>query len=315
MNSVKTSVGIDVSKAVLDLYAHPTGVSQQVSYDPVGVGGLVAELQALEPDIVVLEATGGLEVSVVSELAAAQLPVVVVNPRQVRDFARATGRLAKTDRLDARVLAEFGAGVNPPLRELPDAAQRELQELVTRRHQLVKMLTMEKNQLQRAGGRVRSGIAAHVEWLGEQLGEVEQEISQLLRANPAWQERAKMLQSVPGVGPVACATVIARLPELGRLNGKEIAALVGVAPFNRDSGTLRGRRSVWGGRREVRSVLYLAALSASRHNPPIRTFYQRLVAAGKAKKVALTACMRKLLTILNSMAKSGQHWNPQTTTP
>ena len=147
------------------------------------------------------------------------------------------------------------------------------------------------------------------------MGEVEQEISQLLRANPAWQERAKMLQSVPGVGPVACATVIARLPELGRLNGKEIAALVGVAPFNRDSGTLRGRRSVWGGRREVRSVLYLAALSASRHNPPIRTFYQRLVAAGKAKKVALTACMRKLLTILNSMAKSGQHWNPQTTTP
>ena len=296
-----------------------------MQYDGAGVERLVADLRDLGPDIVVVEATGGLEEELVMTLAAAELPVAVVNPRQTRDYARSTGRLAKTDRLDAQALAEFGAGVQPEVRALPTAELRELQSLVTRRQQLVELLTMElltmeRNRMRRAHVRLRGGIQAHIGWLEGQLREVEQEIGELLDASPAWQARAKLLQSVPGVGPVTCATLIVQLPELGRLSRQEIAALVGVAPFNRDSGTMRGRRSIWGGtswwwRRRVRSVLYLAALAATRHNPTIRTFYQRLVAAGKAKKVALIACVRKLVHLLNSMVRSGQHWNPAIATP
>ena len=303
-------VGIDIAQDALDICVHPSGEVWRVGHNPAGAKKLVKSLGTHAPSLVVLEATGGLEVSLVATLAAAQLPVVVVNPRQVRDFARATGRLAKTDRLDAQTLAEFGAAVNPPIRPLPDAKLRELQEMVGRRQQVTIMLTMEKHRLNRVSDRVRQYIAASIAGLNTQLRQLDQDIGELLHSTPEWQERSQLLLSVPGVGPVLCSTIIARLPELGRLNRKEIAALAGVAPFNRDSGKLRGKRTVWGGRRQLRRVLYMAALSATRVNPVIREFYQRLVEAGKPKKLALTACMRKLLTILNSMVRHGRHWDP-----
>ena len=241
--------------------------------------------------------------------AGAGLPVAVVNPRQARDFARATGRLAKTDRLDAQVLADFGAAVNPRIHSLPYAQSQELRELTTRRQQFVSMRTMEKTRLPRTSGKVRQYIEASITNLNAQFREVGQHISMLLLSCPEWRERAQVLRCVPGVGPMLCATIIARLSELGELNRKQVAALAG-APFNRDSGTLRGRRSVWGGRRQLRSVPYMATLSATSSNPMLRGFYQRLVTTGKLPKVAITACMRKLLTVLNSMVKSGQPWNP-----
>ena len=303
-------VGIDIAQDALDICVHPSGEVWRVGHNLAGAKKLVKSLGGYAPSLVVLEATGGLEVSLVATLAAAQLPVVVVNPRQVRDFARATGRLAKTDRLDAQTLAEFGAAVDPPIRPLPDAKLRELQELVGRRQQITIMLTMEKHRLNRGSDRVRQYIAASIAGLNTQLRQLDQDIRELLHSTPEWQERSQLLLSVPGVGPVLCSTIIARLPELGRLNRKEIAALAGVAPFNRDSGKLRGKRTVWGGRRQLRRVLYMAALSATRVNPVIREFYQRLVEVGKPKKLALTASMRKLLTILNSMVRHGRHWDP-----
>jgi len=260
--------------------------------------------------VVVVEATGGLEISLTAALGVAGLPVAVVNPRQVRDFARATGKLAKTDKLDAQLLAQFGAMVQPPARPLPDAQHRELQAMVTRRQQLIGMLTAEKNRLRRTTPRVRHQIEVHVQWLREQLREVDRDLEHFLRTSPLWQEDAKVLRSAPGVGPIVTATLIARLPELGSLNCKQVAALVGVAPFNRDSGTLRGKRTVWGGRGALRTALYMATLVATRHNPVLRAFYQRLCNAGKPKKVALTACMRKLLIILNSMIKNHRTWSP-----
>ena len=315
MEKERPSVGIDVSKAALDLWLYPGGKSWQAEHTPAGISALAEELVALEPAVVVVEATGGLEVSLTVALGAAGLPVTVVNPRQVRDFARATGRLAKTDKLDAQVLAQFGAMVRPPVRPLPEEARRELRALVTRRQQLLVMITAEKNRMRRTTPGVRQRIEVNVKWLRAQLKELDRDQGDFLRSSPLWQEDAKLLRGVPGIGPIVTATVIARLPELGSVNGKEVAALVGVAPFNRDSGTLRGKRTVWGGRGPLRTALYMATLVAVRHNPVLRDFYQRLCAAGKPKKVALTACLRKLLVILNSMLKHRRPWAPVAQNP
>ena len=285
-----------------------------VDYDEQAVSELVSCLRTAEPTTVLLEATGGLEVPLVSALAAAALPVVVVNPRQVRDFARATGKLAKTDALDAQVLAHFAEAVRPSVRPLRDADTQELNSLTTRPNQLVAMLVSEKNRLGRASYSVRPSIQSHITWLEQELSDLDNDLREALRRSPVWREKDDLLRSVPGVGEQLSLSLLAYLPELGTLNRKQIAALVGVAPFNRDSGPRRGKRSVWGGRIRVRATLYMAALSASRYNPVLRVFYQRLLAAGKPKKVALTACMRKLLTILNAMIKSGQHWTPQINT-
>ena len=269
----------------------------------------LVQLAELTPTLVVLEATGGLETFLVGELAGAQLPVVVVNPRQVRDFAKAVGKLAKTDALDAQVLAHFGEATKPDLRPLPNASTQELQALLARRRQVVEMITAEKNRYRTATRRLKPQIQEHIHWLEQQLKELDQDLSELLRSSPVWRTKEKLLVSVPGVGPVLTVTLLAGLPELGLLNRREIAALVGVAPFNRDSGTLRGKRTVWGGRSSVRATLYMATLAATRYNSVMRAFYQRLLEAGKPKKVALTACMRKLLTILNAMLKHNLSWN------
>ena len=267
------------------------------------------QLAELAPTLVVLEATGGLETFLVGELAGAQLPVVVVNPRQVRDFAKAVGKLAKTDALDAQVLAHFGEATKPDLRPLPDDSTRELQALLARRRQVVEMVTAEKNRCRTATQRLQPQIQEHIRYMEKQLKELEQGLSELLSSSPVWRTKEKLLGSVPGVGPVLTVTLLAGLPELGRLHRREIASLVGVAPFNRDSGTLRGKRTVWGGRSSVRATLYMATLAATRYNSVMRAFYQRLLEAGKPKKVALTACMRKLLTILNAMLKHNLSWN------
>jgi transposase len=255
-----------------------------------------------------LEATGGMEIPLTSALATAGLPVVVVNPRQVRDFAKASGHLAKTDALDAQVLAQFAEMMRPQPRPLPDAEARALTALLTRRRQLVEMLTAEKNRLLSAPSPIRTRLRTHITWLERELQSTNTTLAEAIRQSPVWREKDELLRSVPGVGPVVTSTLLANLPELGTLTHKQIAALVGVAPLNRDSGTLRGRRTVWGGRAQVRAVLYMGAIVAARFNPVIRVFYQRLQRAGKAKKVALTACMRKLLTILNAMLKHRMPW-------
>ena len=314
MKQEETYVGIDVAKARVDIATRPGGDVWSVDYDEQAVSELVFSLLAMEPTMVLLEATGGLEVPLVSALAAAALPVVVVNPRQVRDFARATGKLAKTDALDAQVLAHFAEAVRPSVRPLRDADTQELNFLTTRRSQLVTMLVSEKNRLGRASHSVRPRIQSHITWLEQELSDLDNDLREALRRSPVWREKDDLLRSVPGVGEQLSLSLLAYLPELGTLNRKQIAALVGVAPFNRDSGPRRGKRSVWGGRSRVRATLYMASLSASRYNPVLRVFYQRLLAAGKPKKVALTACMRKLLTILNAMIRSGQHWTPQVNT-
>jgi len=294
----------------LDIAVRPSGERWHVANDAAGCGDLVERLRVLAPRRIVLEATGGFEAAVVAALAAAGLPVVVVNPRQVHDFAKAVGQLAKTDAISAAVLAHFAEAVQPPVRSLPDATTQELQHWLARRRQLVEMLTAEENRRQAAPLLVRPQIQAHLSWLRRQLTQVERTVKELIQRSPVWREAQHLLISVPGVGPVVSTTLLADLPELGQLNRKEIAALVGVAPFNRDSGTLRGQRTIWGGRAPVRTVLYMAALVATRVNPIIRAFYLRLLAAGKPKKVALTACMRKLLTILNAMMKQRTAWNP-----
>jgi len=301
-------VGIDVAKERLDVAPRPVGAGWQVANDERGVVELVARLDQLRPALVVLEATGGMELPLVGALAAAGLPVVVINPRQAREFAKATGRLAKTDAIDAQVLAHFAEAVRPRLRPLADAAAQELSALMTRRRQLIEMLTAERNRLRTAAPAVRPDIQEHIRWLERRLADLDGDLSQTIRSSDIWREKDDLLQSAPGVGPVVSTTLLADLPELGALNRKEIAALVGVAPLNRDSGTLRGRRTVWGGRSKVRSALYMATLVATQRNPVIRIFYQRLLSAGKPKKVALTACMRKLLTILNAMSRSRTPW-------
>jgi transposase len=303
-------IGIDVAKAQADVAVHPTGLQWQAPYTEEGVQELVSRIHALEPTLVLLEASGGLEIPLVSALATAHLPVVVVNPRQVRDFARATGKLAKTDSLDAQVLAHFAEAVRPTPRPLPDAEAKALTALVARRHQLISMLVAEKNRLGKALTSVQPRIQTHIRWLEQELEGMDRDLQTMLQQSPLWREKENLLRSVPGVGPQLTLSLLAYLPELGTLDRKRIAALVGVAPFNRDSGPFRGRRRVWGGRVRVRTTLYMATLVASRHNPVIRAFYQRLLAAGKPKKLALTACMRKLLTILNAILKHLTPWRP-----
>ena len=305
-------VGIDVAGDWLDISVSGEGEVWRVGNDTAGVREVVERLGALEPQGIVLEATGGLESAVVAELTAVALPVSVVNPRQVRDFARATGRLAKTDVIDAGMLARYGEAVQPEVRSLPDADMQALRGLVVRRRQVVDMLTAERNHMAQATPWVRRRVARHIAVLQRQLVAVDRELARLIQANPVWRARDELLRSVPGVGNVTARLLVANLPELGQLNRKQIAALVGVAPHNRDSGSYRGKRSVWGGRAPVRAGLYMATLVATRRNAVIRAFYARLCAAGKPKKVALTACMRKLLTILNRMLRSQSPWNPTT---
>ncbi len=303
-------VGIDVAKAELEVVVRPSGARWTVTNNAAGLAQLQERLQASAPSLIVLEATGGYEVAVVAALATAALPVVVLNARQVRDFARATGRLAKTDAIDAGVLAHFAEVVRPPVRPLPDTMTQSLQAWLLRRRQLVEMLLAEEQRRSRAPRPIQRQIDQHVRWLRAQLGAVEKDLAQTLRESPVWREKDNLLRSVPGVGPVLTTTLLGDVPELGQLNRKQIAALIGVAPLNRDSGTYRGRRAVWGGRARVRATLYMATLTAARYNPVIRAFYERLVAAGKPKKVALTACMRKLLTILNALIARRTAWKP-----
>lgn len=301
-------VGIDVSKSFLDVAMLSSKKVWRVSNDAAGVDQLRKQLTEAAPELVILEATGGLEAFVVGRLAEAFLPVVVANPRQIRDFARATGRLAKTDRIDSEVLAEFGRAIRPSPRVLRDADQEQLRALMMRRQQLVEMLVAEKNRLRTASAVVRPSIESHIEWLEKQQRDLNRDLNQFIKASPLWQAKAKLLTSAPGIGSTMSAGLLAWLPELGRLNRHEIAALAGLAPFNRDSGTLRGKRMVWGGRSELRSLLYMATLTAVRWNPALAAFYRRLRLAGKPGKVALTAAMRKFLVILNTMVKNNSPW-------
>jgi transposase len=305
-------VGIDVAKAELVVATRPNGERWTVENDERGLRTLVERLRRDVPELIVLEATGGYELLCVAALAAVQFPVVVVNPRQVRDFARATGQLAKTDRIDADILALFAERVRPAVRALPDADAQELDALLARRRQLLEMLQAERNRLGQVFGRgkqpVKKSLKAHIAFLERELRMADTDLGDMVRQSPAWRERDDLLQSVPGVGKVLSFTLLADLPELGQLSRREIAKLVGVAPLSRDSGTLRGRRFIHGGRATVRAVLYMAALVATRRNPVIRAFYARLLAVGKPKKLALVACMRKLLTILNTMVRTRQAW-------
>lgn len=300
-------VGIDVSKAQLDVAVRPEG-RFAVSNDDAGWARILAHVQAVAARLVVLEATGGYEVGLAGMLAAAGVPVAVVNPRQVRDFAKATGRLAKTDALDAQTLAHFAEVLRPEVRRVPDEQTQVLAALLARRRQVVEMITAEKNRLASSRAPVRQRVRTHITWLERELAHTEGELAQAIRDSPVWREKEELLRSMPGVGPVLSTTLLANLPELGTLTGKQIAALAGVAPLNRDSGTLRGKRTVWGGRAPIRATLYMVALVAARYNPVIRAFYHRLCAAGKAKKVALVACMRKMLIILNAMVKQRMPW-------
>lgn len=301
-------VGIDVAKRTIDVAIRPTGETKTWENREEELSLLAAYLVPLAPSLIVLEATGGYEMNIVSLLASAGLPVVVVNPRQVRDFARACGVLAKTDAIDAAIIARFAEAVRPEVRPLKDEEALRLSALVARRRQLVEMLTAEKSRLNAATRWTKQDITRHIAWLETSLNEVDREMKDLITGSPLWREKETILRSVPGVGPVISCTLLAELPELGALTGKEIAALVGVAPFNRDSGIFRGKRTIWGGRAHVRAVLYMGALTAIRFNPLIKSFYQRLRHAGKKFKVAITACMRKLLVILNSMLKHRTPW-------
>jgi transposase len=303
-------VGIDVAQKSLDVHLLPADCHHAVEYSPAGLEALLALLRNRLVARVVLEATGGVETTAAAALAAAGLPVVVVNPRQTRDFARALGLLAKTDRLDAFGLARFAEAVKPPVRPLPSPEQRILAELLDRRRQLIEMRTAEQNRLARVeGDETRRSLRNHLAWLQRQVKDLDRRIRLMVRASDVWRARDDLLQSVPGIGPLTSSLLVAEVPELGQANRKEIASLIGVAPFNRDSGTMRGRRMVWGGRRHVRCALYMAALTATRFNPVIRAFYARLRGLGKPVKVALTACMRKLLTILNAIIRTGRPWH------
>lgn len=303
-------VGVDVSKDQLDVAVGAEGPTWTVANDEAGVAALLENLGARPCELVVLEATGGFEVAVTTALAAAGLPVVVINPRQARDFARATGQLAKTDRLDARILALFAERVRPEPRPLPTDAARLLDALLTRRRQLIAMILAERNRLGFAPAPLKKPIEKHIRWLQRELENVDSDLGRTIQSSPVWRARETLFQSVPGIGPVISRTLIAERPELGYLNRKQITALVGLAPLANESGKHKGRRMVFGGRASVREALYMAALVASRRNPTIRTFYQRLRASGKPPKVALTACMRKLLTTLNAIARTNTPWSP-----
>lgn len=305
-----TFVGIDVAKATLDLASRPDGTVLCVPNDETGIAQLVTQLSQTGPTLIVLEATGGREAPVAAALATAGLAVAIVNPRQVRDFAKATGQLAKTDALDARVLAHFAEVVRPVPRALPDADAQALSALLARRRQVLAMLVAEQQRWETTVPALRPRVEAHIAWLRQERDELDAALRQQIRQSPLWREADALLQSVPGVGPVLATTLIAELPELGHLDRKQIAALVGVAPLNCESGTWRGRRIIWGGRGQVRAALWMATLVAVQHNPVIRAFYDRLLAARKPKKLALTACMRKLLTILNALLRHRTPWQP-----
>lgn len=301
-------VGIDVSKARLDVAVRPSGEVWSVTNNEAGFATLVERLKPLEPKLVIVEATGGFQAPLVAALSVAQIPVAVVNPRQVRDFGRSSGRLAKTDVLDAEVIAHFGEALQPEPRSLPDAETLELQGIVTRRRQLVDMITAESNRLATAVKPVRRDIEEHLAWLRRRLKDIDDDLYTKLKKSPLWRVKEQILRSAPGIGRVSTVALIAQVPELGRLNGRKVAALVGVAPFNRDSGTLRGKRAIWGGRASVRTTLYMATLTAIRCSPSIGAFYERLIKAGKPRKVAHVACMRKLLVRLNAMMREGATW-------
>ena len=304
------SVGIDVSKEKLDVDFAPIRDPRQFTNTPVDHGALVKWLSRMNVRVIIIEATGGYERAIVAELAAAALPVVVINPRQPRDFARAQGRLAKTDPIDAEVLADFGLAINPPQRPLPDAEILQIQEKLARRRQVVAMITAESNRLEHATApTVQKSIEAVLKLLRKQLQQIEDDLDKSIHGSAVWQEKANLLESVPGVGSQTTRMLLFQLPELGRCSRREIAALVGVAPMNRDSGIFRGRRTIRGGRGEVRACLYMATLSATRCNDKIQPHYQHLLAAGKSKKLALTACMRKLITMLNAMVRDHKSWN------
>lgn len=303
-------VGIDVSKKWLDVAVIPSNESWRTENTDEAIHALMERLRARQTERIVVESTGGFEVRLVTELYKNGLPVSRVNPARVREFARSIGQLAKTDKLDAKVLARFAEAVQPPLTRLPNEAEQALSALLARRKQLLEMLTAEQNRLETAPTGIRSSLQEHIQWLRDQGKKLDREIDKFIQTHPDFKHKDEILQSTPGVGKVTASTLVANLPELGECDGKQIAALVGTAPFNRDSGFKKGKRSIQGGRAEVRQVLYMAALSATRHNCIIKTFYQRLLAAGKKKKVALVACMRKLLTILNAMLAHHSYWKP-----
>lgn len=301
-------VGIDVSGDSLDVCSLPSRQRHTVANDDTGIAALIEQLRQNLPALVVLEATGGLERQVVAALGTAQIPTVLVNPREARDFARATKRLAKTDRIDAEVLADFGLKLQPEIRPLPDAATAELEALVSRRRQLVEMVVVEKNRLSRCTSKVKPGIEKHIRWLQQQVERIESELDDAIKQSPLWRAKDKLLQSIPGVGPIVSRTLLAEMPELGMLSRGQAASLAGLAPFNVDSGKMRGQRHIWGGRAGVRVALYQAALVASRYNPVIRKMYQRLISNGRPKKVALIACARKLLLIANNLTRTNTPW-------
>jgi len=303
-------IGIDISGKFLDIHILPEGIAKRFANDVLGIGEVVELAKEAEASLVVMESTGGLEVALAAECAL-ELPTVVMNPRQIRDFARSMGKLAKTDTIDAEVIARFGAAVRPEPRALADEQASRLKALVARRRQVVEMIVSERNRLMRARRLVRERIVRHIEFLKQELSDIDGDIETAIKESPLWREKVERLRGVPGIGTVSCVTLVSELPELGKLNARQISALVGVAPMNRDSGAYRGRRSIWGGRAGVRRTLYMAAPSARRHNPVIREFYERLAAAGKPGKVALVACMRKLLTILNAMLRDAAFWDPQ----
>jgi len=316
MTEPRKVVGIDVSKAVLDccVVSSPIQVLQ-VSNDAVGIEQLIQQFQELKPDLIVLEASGGYETAAATALASALFRVAVVNPRQVRDFAKATGQLAKTDRIDARILAQFGLAIEPQVRSLPDADARELQGLLARRSQLVAMRTQELNRAAQVTGTLRARIKKHITWLNAAIRTCDVDLTAKLRTSPVWKAKEDLLRSMPGIGVINSRMLMAGLPELGQLNRQKISALVGVAPFNRDSGKFKGQRRIWGGRAHIRQALYMAALTAKRCNPVIRALYERLTMRGKPHKVAMVACMRKMITILNTMARHNAHWDPKPQTP
>lgn len=308
MQTEELFVGIDISKKILDLDSHPQSHRAQFANDIAGHRAVVERLKQLQPSWIVVEATGGLETELVGAMALAGLRVAVINPAQARNFARAIGVLAKTDQVDALMLARFGEAVRPALRPIKDEELRELEGVVTRRRQLVDMLTAEKNRRQQASAPIRKGIEKNIEWLNQLIKETETDLGQAIKTSPIWHAKADLLSSIPGVGRVTVMTMLAELPELGALNRREISALVGVCPYNRDSGKTRGKRRIFGGRACVRSVLYMAALAAIRVNPVIAETYARMLAAGKLKKVAIVACMRKLLVTMNAMVRDNKRW-------
>jgi transposase len=309
--TVEKFVGIDVSKGTLDLCTEPAGEKLHVDYDDKGIGEIIKRLVTLSPTLIVMEATGGLEMRLAGELAAKGLPVAIINPRQARDFAKATGQLAKTDLVDAAILAAFARAIRPAVRPIKDADTRDLDDLVTRRRQLMNMRVQEILRLGTASKIQKKSLTTHITWLDKRIADLDDELSKRLRASDVWRSKDDLLQGIPGVGAVTSLTMLAKCPELGQLNRREIAALAGVAPLAKDSGTHRGKRFVWGGRADVRAVLYMAAISAIRFNSIIKAFAERLKQAGKPAKVVIVACMRKLLTIMNTMIKNNTPWRPE----